>query len=112
MKIEKCSRKRRLMIYIGNTIQYERHHAKEQENSHKILISIGENNKTIQLLSVYQTFKLSSTKTLKAEFADKLEVLRQFLNIEKVGLILGDLNLDYNKKGNLSNLTNSQTRRI
>jgi exonuclease III len=40
MEIEKCSGKRRSMIYICNTIQYERHHAKEQENSHIILISI------------------------------------------------------------------------
>ena len=33
MEIERSSGKRRSMIYIRNTIQYEQHHAKEQENS-------------------------------------------------------------------------------
>jgi exonuclease III len=99
MEIERCSGKRRSMIYIRNTIQYERHYAKEQENSHIILISIGEKNKTIQLALIYRTFKLSSTKTRKEEFADQLKVLREFLNNKKAGLVLGDLNLDYNKKG-------------
>ena len=44
MEIETSSGKRRSMIYVRNTIQYERHHNKEQENSHVILISIIESN--------------------------------------------------------------------
>ena len=112
MEIERSNGKRRSMIYIRNTIQYERHHPKEQENSHIILISIKENNRTIQLASVYRTFKLSSTKTHKEEFADQLEVLRQFLNNEKAGLVLGDLNLDYNKKGNLSYNNHAMFRQL
>ena len=102
MEVERSSGKRRSMIYIRNTIQYERHHTKEEENSHVILISIVENNKTIQLASVYRTFKLSSNKTHKEEFADQLRVIRGFLQNNKASLVLGDLNLDYNKKGLLS----------
>jgi endonuclease/exonuclease/phosphatase family metal-dependent hydrolase len=102
MEIERSSGKRRSMIYIRNTIQYERHHAKEQENSHVILISIVESNKTVQLAAVYRAFKLTSNQTHKEEFADQLKVLREFLQNEKASLVLGDLNLDYNKKGLLS----------
>ena len=102
MEIERSSEKRRSMMYISNSIQYERHHTKEKENSHVILISIMENNKIIQLASVYRTFKLSSNKTHKEEFADQLQVIREFLQNDKASLVIGDLNLDYNKKGLLS----------
>jgi hypothetical protein len=58
MEVERSNGKRRSMIYISNTIQYLRHHEKEQENSHVILISITQNNKTIQLASIFRAFKL------------------------------------------------------
>ena len=102
MEVEKSNGKRRSMIYISNTIQYQRHQEKEQENSHVILISITQNNKTIQLASIYRAFKLSSNKTHKEEFADQLKVIKGFIENEKASLIIGDLNLDYNKKGLLS----------
>jgi hypothetical protein len=102
MEIETSSGKRRSMIYVRNTIQYERHHNKEQENSHVILISIIESNKTIQLAAVYRAFKLSSNQTHKEEFADQLKIIKGFLQNDKASLVLGDLNLDYNKKGLLS----------
>ncbi len=86
------------MIYISNTIQYLRHHEKEQENSYVILISITQNNKTIQLASIYRAFKLSSNKNHKEEFTDQLRVIRGFIENEKASLIIGDLNLDYNQK--------------
>jgi uncharacterized protein YkuJ len=66
------------------------------------LISITQNNKTIQLASIYRAFKLSSNKTHKEEFADQLKVIKGFIENEKASLIIGDLNLDYNKKGLLS----------
>jgi len=102
MEIETSSGKRRLMIYIRNTIQYEQHHAKEQENSHVILISIIESNKIVQLAAVYRAFKLSSNQTHKEEFADQLKIIEGFLQNDKASLVLGDLNLDNNKKGLLS----------
>jgi endonuclease/exonuclease/phosphatase family metal-dependent hydrolase len=102
MEVEKSSGKKRSMLYISNAIQYERHHEKEQENSHVILISITQNNKTVQLASIYRAFKLSSNKTHKEEFADQLKVIREFIGNERASLLIGDLNLDYNKKGLLS----------
>jgi exonuclease III len=102
MEIERSSGKKRSMIYISKAIQYERHHEKEQENSHVILISITQNNKTFQLASVYRAFKLSSNKTHKEEFTDQLKVIREFIENERESLVIGDLNLDYNKKGLLS----------
>ena len=102
MEVEKSSGKKRSMLYISNAIQYERHHEKEQENSHVILISITQNNKTVQLASINRAFKLSSNKTHKEEFADQLKVIREFIGNERASLLIGDLNLDYNKKGLLS----------
>ena len=102
MEIEKGQGKKRSMLYIKNTIHYERHEDKEEPNMHIIMISIKENNKEIQLASIYRTFKLTTRNTHKEEFKDQLELIQNFFGNDLPSILLGDLNLDYNKKGLLN----------
>ena len=101
-EVERGEGKRRSMLYIKNTIHYERHEDKEKPNTHVILVSIKENNKIVQLASIYRTYKLTTRNTHKEEFADQLEVIKNFFSNGKSSILLGDLNLDYNKKGHLN----------
>ena len=102
MELENSTGKRRSMMYISNEIKYERHAEKEQVNNHVMLISIEANKKKIQLASIYRTFKLTSNRTHKEEFISQLDDLKNFLRNGKESIVLGDFNLDYNKKGLLS----------
>ena len=99
MEIEKGQGKRRTMIYIRNTLKYKRNEDKEKPNCHVILITVKENNKLIQLASLYRPFKLTTRNTHKEEFADQLEILRTHLDSGLPSILLGDFNIDYNKKG-------------
>ena len=102
MEIESGQGKKRTMLYIRNTIKYERHEDKEKPNTHIILISIKENNKVVQLASIYRTYKLTTRNTHKEEFIDQLEIVKNFLSNGNPSVLLGDMNLDYNKKGHLN----------
>ena len=98
-EIENGQGKRRTMMYIRNTLKYERNEDKEKPNSHVILITIKENNKSIQLASLYRPFKLTTRNTHKEEFADQLDIVRTHLDSGLPSILVGDFNIDYNRKG-------------
>ena len=102
MEVEKGQGKKRSMLYIKNTIQYQRHEEQEKPNSHVILITITENDRVIQLASIYRAFKLTTRNTHKEEFSDQLEIIKGHLNNDLPSIIVGDFNIDYNKKGLLN----------
>lgn len=102
VELEKSCEKIRSLMYIKNNISYERHEQMEKQDGHVILISIKNKLKVIQLASVYRTYKLTTKTTHKEEFADQLAVLKSFLETNLPTVVVGDFNLDYNKKGQLN----------
>ena len=100
MEVEKGQGKRRTMMYIRNTLHYQRNEDKEKPNSHVILITVKEKNKTIKIASLYRAFKLTTQSTHKEEFADQLEIVKSHLIGDLPGVLIGDFNIDYNRKGN------------
>ena len=100
-EIEKSIGKRRSMIYIKNTIQYERHTEREKTDTHVILLTINAGDKKLKLASIYRAFKLSTKNTHKEEFSEQLEILKSHLRNDQPSIVVGDFNIDYNRKGHL-----------
>ena len=87
--------KRRVDIYIKDSIKYERRLALEDLNSHIIVVDLidGERSKK-RIINVYRSFN-TRNESAKDLFARQLVLLKNsFINNT---VILGDLNLDYKK---------------
>ena len=82
-------------IYIKETISYTRRTDLEKEDSHIVIIDLNDRKKT-RVINIYPAFSPPQGLTQKTFFEHQLSVLNLATNPNTI--IIGDLNLDYNKK--------------
>ena len=82
-------------IYIKETISYTRRTDLEKEDSHIVIIDLNDRKKT-RVINIYRAFSPPQGLTQKTLFEQQLSVLNLATNPNTI--IIGDLNLDYNKK--------------
>ncbi len=67
------------------------------------LISNGQAVYNIEnLFSIYRTYKLTHQQSHAQAFDEQIDVLRAFCNDHEECIIVGDMNLDYNKRNTAS----------
>ena len=88
--------KSRVGYYIRDNIKYIRRHDLEGLNSHLIIVDI-KNVKTIEkrMIKIYRSFN-PVNESARELFVRQLGLIKQCFTSDSV--LLGDLNLDYNKK--------------
>ena len=82
-----------LVCYILENISFKRKF--EEENSHVILLRIDSGFAIDNIAGLYRPFKIEENETALSKH---LRNVTDFLQDYKVNLILGDLNLDYEKR--------------
>ena len=92
--------KRRTMMYISNKILYKRKREAEGGDNHIILIHVLKQN--VMLASLYRTYQLTQHTNHQSAFCDQLAVLEQLCTTTSKVLILGDFNLDQNRRADPS----------
>ncbi len=86
----------RLVFYICENISFKRKF--EEENSHVILLRIDSGFAIDNIAGLYRPFKIAENETASSKAKIQLRNVTDFLQDSKVNLILGDLNLDYEKR--------------
>ena len=88
--------KHSVRIYIMNSIKYKRCFGLEGENSHFLVIDIenGQKKKK-QIINIYRSFNPNGL-TARELFTRQLDMIKSAFNHHMV--LIGDLNLDYNKR--------------
>ncbi len=86
----------RLVCYICENIPYKRQF--EEENSHVILLRINSKFTIDNIAGLYRPFKIEENETALSKNKIQLRNVNDFLQDSKVNLIMGDLNLDYEKR--------------
>jgi exonuclease III len=102
LEIEKTSTtfSRRTIMYIKNHISYERMSHLEKEDAHVICVKLQKYN--ICLASVYRTYKLTHKASHKEAIEEQIGILGALLDTGADTLIVGDFNLDYRKRNDVS----------
>jgi len=106
LEIEKANHMemRRTMLYIKNSIKYERQTHAEKPDTHIILLKIECVKKVICLASIYRTYKLTVHESHLQAFQEQIDVLQLFMdaNRGKNCIIMGDMNLDERRRSDRS----------
>jgi hypothetical protein len=92
--------KRRTLIYVHNKVTYKRQSELEKIDSHIIVIQLPRQDTFV--VSVYRTYQLTTHRDHQGAFREQIGVLDNVLSREKRTLLLGDFNLDHNKRGDPS----------
>ena len=79
--------------YISNSIKYRRRKDLEQDNSHMIILDIGENNQ-LRIINLYRPFN-PRTYTEREFFNNQLATIDRIITNNTI--IVGDFNIDLNK---------------
>ena len=95
LEMEKNSTKLRSGIYIRDSISYTRRTDLEEENTHVVIIDINDRKKH-ELLIYIAHLTPPPGLTQKALFDKQIQILNNAANPNVI--IMGDFNLDYNKK--------------
>ena len=82
-------------IYIKDTLSYTRRRDLEKEDSHIIIIDLNDRKRT-RIINIYRAFTPPQGLTQKTFFEYQLSILNLASNSNTI--IVGDLNLDYNRK--------------
>ena len=85
----------RIATYIRNDLPYKRRHDLEEKNVHLMIIDV-ESNPVIRLISIYRTFQPQDGTTSRDHLNKQLKIIDK--NITPTTVLLGDLNLDENKR--------------
>jgi hypothetical protein len=88
-----CSR---VGVYINSNIDYTRRNDLEGLNSHLVILDI-EGHKKLRIINIYRPFNPQNTVPPREFFVYQMELIRIASNNNTV--VLGDFNLDLNKKG-------------
>ena len=99
LEMEKNTTKLRSGIYIKDSISYTRRTDLEEENTHVVIIDINDRKKT-RIINIYRAFNPPPGLTQKALFDKQIQILNNAANPNVI--IMGDFNLDYNKKHDVS----------
>jgi len=95
-ELKSLGNKIRLVCYIRENISFNRKF--EEENSHVILLRIDNGFTIDNIAGLYHPFKIEENETALSKAKIQLRNVTDFLQDSKVNLILGDLNLDYEKR--------------
>ncbi len=87
-------------MYIKDHISYERMSHLEKEDAHVICVKLQKYN--ICLASIYQTYKLTHKASNKEAIEEQIGILGALLDTGADTLIVGDFNLDYRKRNDVS----------
>ena len=90
----------RTVMYIKSDISYRRINQLEKADSHQIVIKLLKAN--VVVTSLYRTYQLTVHQDHVAAFKDQISVLDRILQQENKVIILGDFNLDQNKRSDPS----------
>ena len=100
LELENNTYKSRVGFYIKDTVKYVRCPNLEGQNSHLIVIDINnEKGSKKRLINMYRSFN-PRDDTAIGLFNRQLEIVKNIFNNDSV--LIGDLNLDYNKKFNVN----------
>ena len=95
IEIESNEKKMRIATYIRNNIPYKRRQDLEEKNIHLMIIDV-ESKPVTRLVSIYRTFQPQDGTTSRDHFNKQLKIIDK--NITPTTVLLGDLNLDENKR--------------
>ena len=93
LETEKNQHTKRVASYISNSIKYRRRKDLEQDNSHMIILDIGENNQ-LRIINLYRPFN-PRTYTEREFFNNQLATIDRIITNNTI--IVGDFNIDLNK---------------
>ena len=82
-------------IYIKDNVGYTRRKDLEKEDFHIVIIELNDRKKT-RIINIYRTFNPPMGFTQKTFFDEQISIINNASNSNTI--IIGDLNLDYNKK--------------
>ena len=95
IEVEKNDKKKRVAIYIKNTVHYKRREEFEGENLHLIILDF-ETSPPVRIITIYRTFNPQSAITPRENFKRQLNAINLATNNSTI--ILGDFNLDERKR--------------
>ena len=98
LELEENDQKRRVGVYIKNTVDYVRRKDLETKNFHLVIIDIN-NVTNYRLITLYRSFASQNNSTPTERFIKQLEIIRNALSncYNRTPIIIGDFNLDYSK---------------
>ena len=95
IEVEQNDEKRRVAIYVKNTILYKRRVDLEQKNLHLMILDI-ETMPPIRLINIYRTFNPQDGSTARENFKKQLNLINMVTDSKTI--LLGDMNLDERKR--------------
>ena len=95
LEVENNNKKRRVAIYIRNTVTYKRREDLEKVNLHLIILDI-ETSPASRIITIYRTFNPQDATTPRENFRKQLSIINEATT--SATITLGDFNLDENKR--------------
>ena len=92
--------KRRTLMYLSNNITYKRETTMEEKDNHIIIIRLVKQG--VLITSMYRTYQITRHANHTIAFTEQLRILDQAINLEKRVVILGDFNLDQERRSDPS----------
>ena len=87
--------KRRVGVYVRNTIVYKRRNDLETKNLHTIIIDVA-TEKPMRIIAIYRTFNPQDLTTPRENFGRQLQNINT--NTTNSTILIGDFNLDERKR--------------
>ena len=98
IEVEDNLYKKRVAIYIHNNINYERQRHLEEQNNHVVIIDL-KTEKEYRIINIYRSFSSNDNASPTDRFLNQIQIIKRAIeaNPNKHPIVLGDLNLDFNK---------------
>ena len=96
LEMAMASKTIRTVVYIKTDILYTRHH--ENKDNNVLMLALNDKYNVQQLIGIYRPFKLINCPSRLEAFKDQLKTITDFIQDGKSIVMIGDFNLDYNKK--------------
>lgn len=100
MEIVTRPHKHRTLVYISNRIIYKRRSETERSDTHIIVLHLPKHD--LMLASIYRSYQLTQHANHGEAFGDQLTVLETLCASSNKVIILGDFNLDHNRRADPS----------
>ena len=95
LEVEKNGIKRRVAIYVRNTLNYRRRVELEGTNRHLVIVDVLGRTE-LRIITIYRTFKPQDNITARENFELQLNLIKE--SCTKECIILGDFNIDHAMK--------------
>ena len=97
IELEQNDNKKRVGIYIKNTMNYKRRKDLEEKNNHLIVIDV-KLEVNYRIINVYRSFSSNDGRSPTERLQKQLDLITNALNDKSMTpIIIGDFNLDFNK---------------